>query len=371
MTHSDYNAPVITDHRPLLGQVEGGSDKCLLNIIFVVHGRTPERLCGAMGVAKATNSRLVILCDDGTQAQAARNYCVYNGLPDAISVDSSKFRKHACLQQTAASHPQAIAAPKYVKIAYQRNVALRIARMTGSKAMFLDDDIFGLTPAMLDTALSALSTCPMAGFASQDFPDLSVLEHALALLGEKGSTFVSNSAMLFDGAAIESHCPPIYNEDWFLYSQVGLGSIAFCGEVGQLPYDPFIPRRAISEVFGSIAIAVSMQTDPFDTPPEVWTTAITERAWRVKDTIRRLGYGSDPAAQQARETLATTLPILETLAAYDFVSFMEQWQRDIAHWHRTSPPLGQFEIEEALDFLAGRQTSPQDTTASNLSPNPT
>jgi hypothetical protein len=230
--------------------------------------------------------------------------------------------------------------------------------MTGSKAMFLDDDIFGLTSAMLNTALSALGTYPMAGFASQDFPDLSVLEHALTLLGERGSTFVSNSAMLFDGAAIESHCPPIYNEDWFLYSQVGLDSIAFCGEVRQLPYDPYIPKRAISEVFGSIAIAVSMQTDPFDTPPEVWTTAIAERTWRVKDTIERLVSHTDPVAQQARKALATTVPVIEALTAYDFVSFMRQWRYDIDHWHQTSPPLGQFTIKEAVAFLEGRLSHP-------------
>ena len=135
-------------------------------------------------------------------------------------------------------------------LAAKRNLGLEIARSLGFRyALFLDDDISGVTPEGVSWAKRKLdSGHDAAGFHVTDFPDNSVVMHAARATGDHVPVHVSGGAVMMSTLRDWGECPDVYGEDWFLLQ----GSrMAFPGPaVRQAPYDPFSPGRAASEEAG-------------------------------------------------------------------------------------------------------------------------
>jgi hypothetical protein len=254
-------------------------------------------------------------------------------------------------------------------ISRKRNLGLALAQMCGwTKILFLDDDIRHLSAEKVIKAASLLPDYPVVGFQVRNYPDNSVIGHAKRLAGWGQDVFISGGSLLVDPQRLNGFFPPVYHEDWFCsLNHICAGTASVGGEVEQLPYAPFAtPRRAWLEEFADILgegllwlihhkrdlsfPQASFWAEAKDS--SFWRSALQRRAMLLDEIARRLHkrqpHDSDIAAALVSVKQAQIRH--SELAAEDFVSFVDQWLRDLAGWRSRLAELPR--VDSAAQALA-------------------
>lgn len=287
------------------------------------------------------------------------------GLPANLPQDLQEL-----LAFETSSHPEGVSFCP-LDISRKRNLGLAMAQLCGwTKILFLDDDIRRLTSAMVIKAASLLDEYPVVGFQVRNYPDNAVVGHAKRLAGWNQDIFISGGSLLVDPQRLNGFFPPIYHEDWFCsLNHICAGTAAVGGEVEQLPYSPFAtPMRAWLEEFADILgegllwlihhkrdlsfPQASFWAEAMDS--SFWHSALQRRAMLLDEIARRL-HKQQPNESDVAAALVSVKQAQirrSELAAEDFVSFVDQWLRDLAGWRARLAKLPRVDsIAEALAAL--------------------
>ncbi len=264
------------------------------------------------------------------------------GLPEHLSQNLLEL-----LAFGTGSHPAAVSHCA-LDISMKRNLGLALAQMCRwTKVLFLDDDIRHLSPETVTGATCLLRDYPVVAFQVRNYPDNSVVGHAKRLAGWDQDVFISGGSLLVDPQRLNGFFPPIYHEDWFcILNHICEGTAAVGGQADQLPYAPFAsPVRALLEEFGDVlgegllwlihhkrdlsSPDTSFWTEAMD--PSFWNSALQRRQMLLTEIMRRLL--ERPKNSDITDALVSVLEArVRKFAAEDFVSFVQQWLRDLAQW---------------------------------------
>jgi hypothetical protein len=182
-------------------------------------------------------------------------------------------------------------------IGVKRNFGLAAAALAGWEyLLFVDDDISSderfptLDEHGLRSALAAMDTdteLQAVGWTMENFPDNSVLGHALRLAGVPQQTFISGGALLVRCHPGTPFFPAIYNEDWLFLIATAQASpdyrncLGWIGQVRQRPYEPYSASRTKSEEAGDV-IGEGLMNLLEDDWPGLWATGTTPRHWKAR-----------------------------------------------------------------------------------------
>lgn len=190
-----------------------------------------------------------------------------------------------------------------------------------------------------------------------DFPDNSVVSHALREVGLDQDVFVSGSALLVDTTRVDSFFPDVYNEDWFfLFDAVRFGEVSAFGEVSQEKYDPFAdPGRAVREEFGDVLAEGLMSLLHYAggtqraLTEKYWDTVLDQRRAMLRSIAELLDTGEKPEAADAVRAAGEET---DSLTGAMLARYVRQWQRDVRLWRgriQALPPAPSPEV--ALERL--------------------
>jgi hypothetical protein len=327
-----------------------------LDALIVPAARHPETLRAAAGLAAAADVKLVVLASrDCRVAEAARvvadilgGRALIAGIPDGYQSDLLSFR-------TSAPSFDELKAGRSSDLSLKRNLGLLLARLMGwQKIMFLDDDIFGVTPTDLAKVASQLDYHQVAGLISRSFPDNSVVCHANRLRGGKQDNFVTGAALGVSCARADlDFFPDIYNEDWLFFAEdAARGEVISIGEARQRPYKPFAdPRRAEVEEFGDLIAegiyALFNDGEPLNAATAAyWAEFIAARKELIGSLIGDLYCMEDRGARVlAHESMLRARKQLQAITKDHCVSFVNAWRDDreaFARMARGLPRLGNY-----------------------------
>jgi hypothetical protein len=241
----------------------------------------------------------------------------------------------------------------------KRNIGLVLARLRGwHKILFVDDDIYQVSPRDVARFSSSLDRHPVAAMATKEFPDNSVVCHARRLAGLGQDVFVGGAVLGVDtGHSAVSFFPDIYNEDWFFFAQHAASrSLPKIGEARQDEYDPFgDPERAAYQEFGDLLgeglYALFNDTPGWDLNDQLnvasgkhhWRLFIDDRRQMISETYDRLSalHGDSPSdLSPAQRSLRRAGQQLELISPELCVDFIKTWQADDKRWQRAMPRRG-------------------------------
>ena len=345
-----------TSHRSVLKPAPPAVEAGSLDAIVMPAARPADRLLHGMELAVGFGCEFVALCSGDTQlpeaAGLAREVPRLSGalvdLQDGWTSELLEFRT---------SRFDAATRRRRSDLSTKRNIGLLLARMVGWKRiLFLDDDI-RLDADLVRGAVATLRPGRATGMRALEFPDNSVVSHALREIGLDQDVFVSGSALLVDTTRIDSFFPDVYNEDWFfLFDAVRLGRVSSFGEVSQDKYDPFAdPGRAVREEFGDVLAEGLMSLLHYAggtqraLTEKYWDTVLDQRRAMLRSIADLLETGEKPQAAQA--VLAARYET-DSLSGAVLARYVRQWQRDVRLWRgriEALPPAPS--AEAALDRL--------------------
>jgi hypothetical protein len=263
-------------------------------------------------------------------------------------------------------------ASTYADRAAKRNVGLLVARMMGwERVLFLDDDISGLSPDMISSAVAHLGDRGprVAGWRSRRFADNSVACHALRSAGDRQDVFIGAGAMLVDVRGWLAFFPSVYNEDWlFMHDFVTRREVGWIADVRQEPYNPFGQHeRARREEFGDVlaeglwALIHEKRSVLAACLPGYWVSVIRERRGMLEHIERRLwhrkelGHRHTWDSYEVGQVIASIAAAREALAGISpqhLAEFTSAWRHDLYLWNSRLPQLPQFSrIVDALNWL--------------------
>jgi hypothetical protein len=313
-----------------------------IDAVIVPTHRPVNRLRTSVELADSLNCPILILCSGAAEAGDAAEILA-GRLGVAATVTSSMIALG--LETERLSMPSA---RPYLDTGTKRNVGLMVARMLGwQRVLFIDDDIEGLTPAAVGVAAGVVATedLTMVGWRYREFPDNSVVCHALRSSGRPQDVFIGSGALLVAISQRLPFFPAVYNEDWlFWHDDVARHRVGLGGDVRQLPYEPFDVARATREEFGDVMAEGLFNLIHERRPvsraerPYFWRGVLQERRILVEGVLERLGYlacsGRD-ARQYEKELLAVEaswdqLGLIEPDALAEFVI---AWRNDLGRWN--------------------------------------
>jgi hypothetical protein len=155
-----------------------------LDAIVVPASRPAQNLEHAISLAQAMQCMLLILCSGYAAPAEVRRLlgqrsftdAIVVSLPDGYRHDLLDFRALASIKQDL---PEACSY-RGTDLSTKRNVGLILARMLGwQRIFFLDDDITDIDPADVLSTVSMLEAFPAVGMRVTDYPDNSVVCHAI------------------------------------------------------------------------------------------------------------------------------------------------------------------------------------------------
>lgn len=325
-----------TSHRAVLEPAPTGASAGSVDAIVMPAARPSHNLLSGMNLATALGCEFVALCSGQALLPEAAGLArevpglswTLVDLRDGWTNELLDFRTSRFAAATSARHSD---------LSTKRNIGLLLARMAGWKRiLFLDDDI-RLEADLVRDAAATLRPGRSTGMRAVDFPDNSVVSHALRLVGLDQDVFVSGSALLVDTTRVESFFPDVYNEDWFfLFDAVRLGRVSSFGEVHQEKYDPFEdPGRAVREEFGDILAEGLMSLLHYAggtqraLTEKYWDTVLEQRRAMLRSIADLLETSEEPDAAVAVRAAATeTAAFTGALLA----RYVRQWQRDVRLW---------------------------------------
>jgi len=258
----DPPVPLLTahhaSHRSLLSRIPAhltASDR-RPDAIFVLAYRRDGCYGQILEVAAQVGCPVILLCSGGVSADSLVDALGPLARVALIAVDFPAGYQYPDIRLgTSLSIGSRY---RSVDVSEKRNVALLIARLLRWKlVMFLEDDVYGVDVEEIQRACRALDTSSdgltAVGWALTDFDDNSVVCHARRLSGQPQDTFIGSGALLISCTERMPFFPRVYNEDWlFFFPLILAGGLAMGGEVRQLAYEPFRPRRARFEEFGDV-----------------------------------------------------------------------------------------------------------------------
>jgi hypothetical protein len=244
-------------------------------------------------------------------------------------------------------------------VGLKRNLALAAAALAGWQyLLFVDDDISPderfptLDEHGLRSALAAMDTdtdLQAVGWTMEDFPDNSVLGHALRLTGEPQQIFISGGALLVRCHRGTPFFPAIYNEDWLFLIAAAQGSpdyqncLGWIGRVRQRPYEPYSASRTESEEAGDV-IGEGLMNLLEDDGPALWATGTTRRYWRaamarraslivgIRDALDSPGRTREQDC--ALHAMRTALGTHRQIRPDALRSYITDWRSDLRSWQR-------------------------------------
>lgn len=322
--------------------------------------RPAANLLPAMELAATLGCQLVVLCSGRTRVEEAAALAVEVPDLDWTLVDLDGGWPGELLELGTSQIPEAVAS-RLGDLSLKRNLGLLLAHLAGwDSVLFLDDDIRDLSPRTVRRAASILRPGRATGMIAEEFPDNSVVCHALRLSGVRQDVFVSGAALLVDCSTVDSFFPEAYNEDWlFLHDRVRHGLVSATGTVRQAPYRPYEnPARARSEEFGDVLAEGLMSLAHERRPagqyldPGHWEAVIRQRH-ALLDAIAARLTGSD--RRDAETALAAVDAARTRLGTFDgalFEMYVSSWRQDLRDWQKRVdklPRLGT--LGGALDAL--------------------
>lgn len=345
-----------TSHRSVLEPAPSAAGAGTLDAIVMPAARPADHLLHGMELAVLLGCEFVALCSGDTQLPEAAGLarevpglsCTLVDLREGWTSELLEFRT---------SRFEAATRRRNSDLSTKRNIGLLLARMSGwRRILFLDDDI-RLDADLVRGAAGTLRPGRATGMRALDFPDNSVVSHALREVGVDQDVFVSGSALLVDTSRIDSFFPDVYNEDWlFLFEAVRFGQVSPFGEVSQEKYDPFAdPGRAVREEFGDVLAEglMSLLHHAGGTQraltEKYWDTVLEQRRAMLRSIAELLeNAGKSDAAKAVRAAGDETDNFTGALLA----RYVRQWQRDARLWRgrvEALPPAPS--VQAALDRL--------------------
>jgi hypothetical protein len=327
-----------------------------LNALIVPAARHPETLRTTAELAAAADVKLVVLASrDCRVAEAAG---VVAGIPGGRALIASvpdDYQSDLLNFRTSAPSFDGLKAGRSSDLSLKRNLGLLLARLMGwQKIMFLDDDIFGVTPTDLAKVAWQLDNHQVTGLISRSFPDNSVVCHANRLRGGKQDNFVTGAALGVScaGPGLDFF-PDMYNEDWLFFAEhAAQGEVISVGEARQRPYKPFAdPRRAEVEEFGDLIAegiyALFNDGEPLTAATKAyWAEFIAARKELIGSLIGDLYCMEDREARVlAHESMLRARKQLKAITPDHCVCFVNAWRDDRAAFARTAgalPRLGNY-----------------------------
>lgn len=308
---------------------------------IVVPTIRPTSLGSAIALAADIGCALVVLCSTPRQAGQALEEC--RTLAGEVLVTYIPADHVDLVPFVAYEHPENEIEPScHVDIARKRNIGLLLGRLCGWRtAMFLDDDIRGMTACTALRAAAMTARFQAAGFRIGRYPDNSVVCHAHRLAGGHQEVFPGGSALLVDVTRSDTPFPPIYNEDWlFLFDAAQRRSVAVAGKLSQLEYQPFAQsRRAASEEFGDVIAEglfrlLHQRGSLNDATHAYWRSMLEQRFRLIDDIASRLLLKKeyDPVTGHALMSLAAARKRLAVITELSCLSFVRAWRTDVDTW---------------------------------------
>lgn len=313
------------------------------------------------------------MCSKQTDAaEASKVFSTYGNL-DGQAVEIPEGYQHPLFDFSAIDRVPDLGIENASDLSLKRNIGLVVGRAIGDRLLFMDDDI-DVKPHSLDKAGHLLSRYAIAGFQCLDYPDNSVVNHAVRLVKKDSGTgtsnfsneiFISASCMAVNPRRVNSHFPSVYNEDWlFMFDAVAGRRAVHAGESRQAVFDPFAtPNRATSEEFGeNIAeglygyLKLATDTDLLQYIPDhdmlqdaaYWTGVLDYR----QDRIKRLSERVPDTAPQVLASLDAALEASRNIRADDCIAYIKAWRADQDAWIDRLADLPDFRsIDDALNYL--------------------
>lgn len=314
----------------------------------------------AVDLARASNANLLVLASHGLDCKAVADDMKKDGVRGYVVEVPNLYNLSLTDDFATQAHPKVL--ERVSNLSAKRNLGLLYGHLTGQKLFFIDDDIRGLQPEQLWRTAAQLDSYAVAGFMANNYPDNSVVCHANRLVSNVQDIFISGSALGIEPTKVESFFPNIYNEDWlFYYDAVRNRNAVLSGNVRQLPYNPFDPRRAASEEFGDVLaeglhylLTVGKQYESADAA--FWRYYLWRRrvfiANITKDLVT-LPKSHERNVKQALITLEASKNILATFKPSDFVTYIRDWRNDVEIWkQRVSLLPQQLSGVDAMRVLA-------------------
>jgi hypothetical protein len=345
-----------------------------VDAIVMPAARPAANLLPAMEVAAELGCQFVALCSGRTRVEEAAGLAAeVPGLrrtliriPDGWSSPLVEFGTADIREATDT---------RVGDLSLKRNLGLLLAQLVGWRGvLFLDDDIRDLSPRTVLRAAGALRPGWATGMIAEDFPDNSVVCHALRLSGQPQEVFVSGSALAVDTTTVDSFFPEIYNEDWlFAFDRVRGGRVSPSGVVRQAPYRPFAnPGRAAREEFGDLLAEGLMSLLHARTTMKralnegYWEQAIAARHGLLDGITRRLSETGGP--DSAVTAVAAARDMLRSFDGEVLAMYVRRWREDVREWTKRVQLLPRTcSVEAAVERLglptAGEWSSAPQGTA--------
>jgi hypothetical protein len=344
---------------PLVQRIGAGFDA-----VLVPSMRGADQLVDATALAEAETCSLVVMCSGDTAAGDVWWQLTSCG---GAAVDWPAFAREVIPALRTPRHVRPTARP-YAETAAKRNFSLLVARLLGWEyVVFMDDDVRPPPAAQLRRAAAALSqeSVHAVAWVLADYPDNSVVCHALRAAGGAQDTFVGAGMLAIDVRGWLPIFPPVYNEDWlFLYDLVAQRKVAYGGDVRQRAFDPFAdPDRAEAEEFGDVLgegiFELLHRRRPVNVAcfPTYWDATLASRRFLL-DRIERqlLDAGCHSRETRHVEPVLRSLDVaraaLADVTAQALADFVAAWRHDLYVWNAflaRLPRLGS--LPEALSWL--------------------
>jgi hypothetical protein len=350
-------------------RLPGPSASAGLDAIIVPAARSADNLQTAVDLARAIDTRLIVLCSLSTEANDARALLAENRVTNATVVPMpGKPNKWPLndLETTGWAQDvpgKTVCGGRDSDLSMKRNAGLLLARMLHWESIFfLDDDIRDITADDLRGTVALLgkdSGPRTAGMSVKSYPDNSVVCHARREVGEFQDVFVSGSVLAVNCREPFDFFPDIYNEDWlFMYRDAAAKRLVTSGSPAtQLEYNPFAdPRRAAHQEFGDViaeGLYALLHSDRAAeaADEEYWERFLADRNRVLADVTGRLGLTDLTPADQAaiRESISAARQVLLTIKPLMCTGYLTAWRHDLVKWEEVlaSLPTASL-VEEAL-----------------------
>ncbi|MGW6281510.1 hypothetical protein [Kribbella sp. NPDC055071] len=312
-----------------------------IDAIFVPTIRPVAQLQVAVSLARRSGATLIAMCSGSSRAAETAEFLIDHDAPSFVGIQLPPDYSHPMLDFSSSRHDHATEV-RVSDLSVKRNLGLLLGRaMRWRRLLFLDDDTFGIEPADLARASRMLDRAGAVGFFVDDFPDHSVVGHALRFADATPRTFVTGGALLVDATAAAPFFPDTYNEDWlFLHEWTARREVSAAGTARQLPYAPFAdPARARGEEFGDL-LAEGLHQLMHDglsldhAGTEFWFAQISERGDRIRFAAE---VGGGPAAspgdrERIRTAMRASLSRLDQIDPASPPRFIKAWRYDLRAW---------------------------------------
>lgn len=343
-SHADLLRPVRSGYLPV-------------DAIVVPAARPAPNLDSALLLAAALGTQVVVLCSRAARVeQVLRRADTIAGVRcTAVDLEVPVGGLPPLATSTFAEAP----IPWHGDLSLKRNLGLVLGRRCGWRTVvFLDDDIRGLSPALVESAVGTLGHHAAAGMPATRFPDNSVVGHARRLaVGDQG-VFVSGSALAVDVGRVDSFFPAIYNEDWlFLAPYLDRREVAAAGPVRQDFQDPFADlSRARDEEFGEVigeGLIGWLHTGSLHAPlsERYWAEFLGRRGEFIETAALGCRLSDRPDAARAGIALEIAESARRTLTPKVLVEYVSAWRADRAAWRQF---LGRLRTDEDLSVALDR-----------------